>query len=76
MAEIIPDGTTGFIQSFRDPRATAALPGALWEDEARYAAMRRTARGLFDRLFSEKVVADRLALLQATILDLCRDRRM
>ena len=69
MAEIIRDGTTGFMQSFRDPPETAALLRALWEDEARYAAMRRAARRLFEAEFTEQVFADRLALLQTEILD-------
>lgn len=69
MAETIREGTTGFIQRFRDPAATAALLRALWDDEARHAAMRRAARRLFDTEFTEQVFADRLALLQATILD-------
>jgi len=73
MAETIRDGTTGFIQSFRDPAATAALVRALWEDEARYAAMRRAARRLFEAEFTEQVFADRLALQQEEILEACRE---
>jgi Glycosyltransferase len=73
MAEIIRDGTTGFVQSFRDPPATAALLRALWEDEARYAAMRRATRCLFEAEFTEQVFGDRLDLLQAQILEACRE---
>jgi glycosyltransferase involved in cell wall biosynthesis len=69
MAEIIHDGTTGFVQSFRDPLATAALLRGLWDDEARYAVMRRAVRRLFEEKFTEKVLGNRLALLQATILE-------
>ncbi len=69
MAETIRDGTTGFVQSFRDAPATAALLRALWEDEAHHAAMRRAARHLFEAEFTEQVFAERLAMLQATILD-------
>jgi len=47
---------------------------ALWDDEARHAAMRRAARRLFDTEFTEQVFADRLALLQTTILDRYRLR--
>lgn len=72
MAETIRDGTTGFIQSFRDPAATAALLRTLWEDEARYAAMRRAARRLFETEFTEQVVGVRLAMLQETLLDIYR----
>jgi glycosyltransferase involved in cell wall biosynthesis len=69
MAETIRDGKTGFIQSFRNPPETAALLRALWEDAARYAEMRLAARRLYDAEFTEQVFAERLGLLQATILD-------
>ena len=39
MAETVRDGETGFLQSFRDPRETAALLRALRDDTVRYNAM-------------------------------------
>ncbi len=69
MAETVRDGATGFIQSFRNPPETAALLRSLWNDEARYSAMRRAARACFEADFTEEGFADRLALVQAAILD-------
>jgi glycosyltransferase involved in cell wall biosynthesis len=71
MAETIRDGTTGFLQDFRDPSATAALLRALWKDEARYAAMRRASRSLFEAEFTERLFGERLNLLQAEIFETC-----
>ena len=73
MAETIRDGVTGFIQTFRDPAATATLLRSLWEDKRRYAAMSRAARDLYDVEFSENAFAERLALLQAEILEACKE---
>jgi glycosyltransferase involved in cell wall biosynthesis len=71
MAEIIRDGATGFLQSFRDPSATAELLRALWEDKVRYAAMCREARRLFESEFTLQLLADRLATAQAEIREAC-----
>ena len=67
MAELIRDGSTGFIQSFLDPAETADLLRNLWQDDARYIAMRRAARLLYEAESSERVFADRLVLVQAEI---------
>lgn len=68
MAETIRDGVTGFIQTFRDPAATATLLRSLWEDKRRYAAMCRAARTFYEAEFMESVFSERLELLQAQIL--------
>ena len=74
MAETIRHGTTGFVQSFRDPAETAALLRSLWGDEARYAAMRRAARKAYEAEFTELAFAKALAQLQSTIFDSYRPR--
>lgn len=75
MKESVHDGETGFIQSFRDPSATATLLRRLWEDESRYRTMRRAARRLYDAEFTEVVFGNRLEHLQAHILDVVGGRR-
>ena len=69
LKEIVQDGETGILQSFRRPEETAALLRALWDDRDRYEHMRETARASYEHHFTEDAYARRLNDMLTEILE-------
>ncbi len=69
LKEIVQQGETGFLQSFRRPHETAELLRALWDDPDRYQHMRESARASYDQYFTEDAYARRLNDMLTEILE-------
>jgi len=63
LGEIVSDGETGLVQSFGDPRQTADVVRALWDDVPRYAGLRASARAAYVTSFTKEAFAERLETL-------------